>query len=457
MRYRYVNELITLYSLFEFSKNLLTRIRLANSATWCQKAAFLVFRQALESVGVVLSYLPDSPIQSQFKSFSPSILASQGRIMVDNFITISYLLEKKTPEQMSNLQELIWNQGIDFDRQRIVQQFNPQSSELKKLARQIKNRDRKIRNHPLFNTLDKKMQNKCAKGQNDKIYTPNEIIERNGIKSDLFWPTHNHFSQFVHSTAFATDQLVGFERDAEQSLHFIRILVTEFISLFSLTILWFSDGFGVSKEEIPLGILHTLLYWWDFFQGKYEERTEHMNKKSIPLKRANRLINHGCTILVTSRHGDKESIITLAWQMPVSASPPMAAISVGPSRYSHDLISQSGQFVINVPPFSLLKETIHCGSVSGRDEDKFEGASLTREPAQIVSAPLIAECIGHLECQVIQQVSAGDHTLFVGQVAAASAAEDLFEEVWQVEDERAKTIHHLGGSFFAAPEKIVHL
>jgi flavin reductase (DIM6/NTAB) family NADH-FMN oxidoreductase RutF len=182
-----------------------------------------------------------------------------------------------------------------------------------------------------------------------------------------------------------------------------------------------------------------------------------MNKLSIPLKRANRLINDGCTILVTSKHGDKESIITLAWQSPVSASPPLAVISVAPPRYSHDIISQSGEFVINVPPFSLLKETMHCGTVSGRDEDKFEGAGLTRETAQIVSAPLIAECIGHLECKVVKEVTAGDHTLFLGEVVAASAAEGLWDEIWQVDQEAAKTIHHLGGSFFCAPEKIVKI
>jgi len=182
-----------------------------------------------------------------------------------------------------------------------------------------------------------------------------------------------------------------------------------------------------------------------------------MKKKCIPLKRANRLINDGGTVLVTARLGEKTNIITLAWQMPVSSSPPMAAISVAPSRYSHELIAQSGEFVINVPSFSLLKAAVYCGTVSGRDEDKFRGAGLTREPAQIVSAPLIAECIGHLECQVVKQISAGDHTLFLGEVVAASAAEDLFDQVWLVDDERAKTIHHLGGEFFAALEGKVHL
>ncbi|KPL17900.1 MAG: hypothetical protein AMJ92_10515 [candidate division Zixibacteria bacterium SM23_81] len=182
-----------------------------------------------------------------------------------------------------------------------------------------------------------------------------------------------------------------------------------------------------------------------------------MKKKAISPDKGNRLINDGCTILVTAQLGEKSNIITLAWQTPVSSSPPMAAISVAPSRYSHQLIATSGEFVINVPPLSLLKAVVYCGSVSGRDEDKFQGAGLTAESAAVVSVPLIAECIGHLECQVSQRISAGDHTLFVGQVVAASAAEDLFEEVWQVEDERAKTIHHLGGSFFAAPDKIVHL
>jgi flavin reductase (DIM6/NTAB) family NADH-FMN oxidoreductase RutF len=176
-----------------------------------------------------------------------------------------------------------------------------------------------------------------------------------------------------------------------------------------------------------------------------------MTKKPIPLKRANRLINDGCTILVTAQLGESSNIITLAWQTPVSSSPPLVAISVAPTRYSHQLISESKEFVINVPPLSLLKTTVYCGTVSGRDQDKLKGAGLTREPAQIVSAPLIAECIGHLECKVVKQISAGDHTLFLGEVVAASAAEVLFDQVWQVDDERAKTIHHLGGEFFAAP------
>jgi flavin reductase (DIM6/NTAB) family NADH-FMN oxidoreductase RutF len=180
-----------------------------------------------------------------------------------------------------------------------------------------------------------------------------------------------------------------------------------------------------------------------------------MKKNSVPLSRGNRLINPGCTILVTARLGGKANIITLAWQTPVSSAPPMAAISVAPGRYSHGLIANSGEFVINVPPFSLLKAVVHCGSVSGRDEDKFQGAGLTPQPAEMVSAPLIAECIGHLECRVAQKIAAGDHTLFLGQVVAASAVEGLFDGVWQVDETEAKTIHHLGGNFYTTPDKMV--
>ncbi len=182
-----------------------------------------------------------------------------------------------------------------------------------------------------------------------------------------------------------------------------------------------------------------------------------MKKIPVPLSRGNRLINPGCTILVTAQLEEKANIITLAWQTPVSASPPMAVISVAPSRYSHDMIAASGEFVINVPPLSLLKAVAYCGSVSGREMDKFQGAGLTRQPAEKVSAPLIAECIGHLECRVVEKIRAGDHTLFLGQLVAASAAEGLFDEVWQVDTAEAKTIHHLGGNFYTAPDRTVRL
>ncbi len=174
-------------------------------------------------------------------------------------------------------------------------------------------------------------------------------------------------------------------------------------------------------------------------------------KKEIPLSIANRLINSGPVILVTVHYEEKSNIITLAWQTPVSHTPPLVAISVGKTRYSHAMIEKSGEFVVNIPTHELLSVVDYCGSVSGRNVDKFKEMALTPQPAKEVVAPLIGECIGHLECKLSSSAPAGDHTVFVGKIVSASAEESLFDGYWMVD--QAKLIHHLGGDVYTLPDK----
>lgn len=172
-----------------------------------------------------------------------------------------------------------------------------------------------------------------------------------------------------------------------------------------------------------------------------------MPKRSLDVKRVTGLVNHGPTVLASCRHEGKSNLITLAWSTPVSMNPPMLAIAIAPARFSHDLIAGSGEFVVNVPGSELLKAVWHCGTASGRDGDKFEGAGLTEAPGAVVDAPLVTECFGHAECRVVQAPTVGDHTLFVGEIVAASVEETAFEGHLLL---RAPyhTLHHLGGSRF---------
>jgi len=174
-------------------------------------------------------------------------------------------------------------------------------------------------------------------------------------------------------------------------------------------------------------------------------------KKKISTPIANRLINSGPVVLVTTSWQGKANIITIAWQTPVSHTPMLVAISVGKTRYSHELLEKSKEFVINIPAVDLLKETAFCGSVSGRKVDKFKESGLTPIKADKVNAPLIKECIGHLECKLVEIVPCGDHTILVGEVVTAWADEELFDGYWIVD--KAKLIHHLGGTKYTTPDK----
>ena len=162
-----------------------------------------------------------------------------------------------------------------------------------------------------------------------------------------------------------------------------------------------------------------------------------------------RLLHPRPVLLVTSVDGEgKPNIITIAWATPASVDPPVVAICVRKDRYSHKLISETGEFVINVPTKALVDKAAYCGTVSGANVDKFRETGLTASPAKTVKPPIIEECIAHIECRVEKSVDAGSHTVFFGRVLAAYADEERFQNrMWLVPD--AGLVLHVGGKSYA--------
>ena len=118
------------------------------------------------------------------------------------------------------------------------------------------------------------------------------------------------------------------------------------------------------------------------------------------------------------------SICPLGWTMRTSISPPMMAISVSPQNFTHGLIEGSGAFVLAYPGRELAEATLYCGSHSARDSDKFAHTGLTPLPGRQVAAPVIGECLANFECRLVERITTGDHSIFVGEVVAAWAQED---------------------------------
>jgi len=158
-------------------------------------------------------------------------------------------------------------------------------------------------------------------------------------------------------------------------------------------------------------------------------------------------------VLITSvgKNG-RPNIMSVAWITPVSKNPPLIAMSIGKTRYSHRLIEETGEFVVNIPTEDLVGQVELCGRRSGKDLDKFEISGLTAKPAKTVSAPIIEECVGHLECRVVNKFSAGDHTVFVGEVSTAYADDGMFVDgFWDTD--KAKILCHAGSNAYSTLEK----
>jgi flavin reductase (DIM6/NTAB) family NADH-FMN oxidoreductase RutF len=178
-------------------------------------------------------------------------------------------------------------------------------------------------------------------------------------------------------------------------------------------------------------------------------------KIKVPLKKANRLINHGPTILVSSLYKGRPNVCPVAWNMPVDFDPPKVACVIGEDNYSFECVRRTKEFVINVPTKKILKKVIQCGSTSGEDTDKFRAFGLRPMASSRVKAPLIKECIAHLECKLLDTAMADKYNIFLGKVVAAWVEKGFFKDMrLLVEKEGAKTIHHLGARYFTFPSRV---
>lgn len=164
---------------------------------------------------------------------------------------------------------------------------------------------------------------------------------------------------------------------------------------------------------------------------------------------ARRILNFGPVTLLSSAHKGQQNVAAVAWVMPVSSNPALVTCALTKSRFSYELIHQSQEFVLNIPPVSLHEAVVLCGSSTGKDHDKFFNVGLTPEKAKKVSAPIVEECVAHIECKVVQEVEAGDHVLFIGEVVTVQADKGIISDNGLFNIEKARPLIHLGADRFA--------
>lgn len=153
-------------------------------------------------------------------------------------------------------------------------------------------------------------------------------------------------------------------------------------------------------------------------------------------------------VMVTCGSMESPNIITIAWTGIINSEPPITYVSIRKSRYSHELISQTGEFVINLTTEELTNATDFCGVRSGRSLDKFKEKGLTPLPASQVSCPLIGESPVNLECRVMEVKSFPSHDMFIAEILEVHADESLINPLGKLQLEKAGLICYNHGEYF---------
>jgi flavin reductase (DIM6/NTAB) family NADH-FMN oxidoreductase RutF len=147
-------------------------------------------------------------------------------------------------------------------------------------------------------------------------------------------------------------------------------------------------------------------------------------------------------VLLTTASGSESNVMPMSWHSMLEFDPPLVGCVVSDRGHSHTLLSASQECVLNIPTEEIAAQVVGCGNTTGAKVDKFSKFGLTRSAAELVSAPLIAECYAGLECRLSDTSMVSKYCYYVLEVVAA----------WvEAKVKNPRTLHHRGyGSFMIA-------
>ncbi len=154
-------------------------------------------------------------------------------------------------------------------------------------------------------------------------------------------------------------------------------------------------------------------------------------------------------VLVTTVDRDGHpNIFTVAWTGVACTKPPLVTIAVRKERLSHENITATGEFVINLTNRQLLKITDFCGCRSGRKLDKIKHLGLELEPGVDVRVPSLQKSPVALECKVRSVSELGTHDLFVAEVLRNKVDHSLIDQSGKICLSQAGLLAYCHGEYF---------
>lgn len=159
-------------------------------------------------------------------------------------------------------------------------------------------------------------------------------------------------------------------------------------------------------------------------------------------------------VMVTVKSGECVNVLTIGWTGILSTHPPRTYISVRPSRYSYNLLRESGEFVINLTTASQAEIVDYVGIYTGKKVDKFKVTGLATLPSNEVDVPTLADSPLALECRVCEVIPMGTHDVFVADIVSVSVDEKILDEEGKIRLDRADLLAYAHGEYFALGEKL---
>jgi flavin reductase (DIM6/NTAB) family NADH-FMN oxidoreductase RutF len=141
----------------------------------------------------------------------------------------------------------------------------------------------------------------------------------------------------------------------------------------------------------------------------------------------------GLYVLGSTDKAERRNGMTINWVTQLSFAPKWVGVSVEQSAVTHELIEAGGCFSIS---FVDREDRAIVRKFTKPVEADLEALTLNGFPyvERVTGAPVLAQAVAFVDCEVRERLSAGDHTFFAGEVVDAGFREDEETPVLRMED-----------------------
>ena len=126
-------------------------------------------------------------------------------------------------------------------------------------------------------------------------------------------------------------------------------------------------------------------------------------------------------VLVGSRSGDEWNGMTTSWVTQVAQEPVLIGIGVDTVAVTHRLISEGGSFTVNLWDAENTRPFVKFSKPAQKDGMTLNGYGITEGST---GAPVFADAIAWMECEVREAIDCGSHTFFIGELVNAGVNDD---------------------------------
>jgi hypothetical protein len=202
MQYKkdYQERLTHLENYLDFALDVTDATMRRKGVTWHLTRAHQLYNRLTVTCLSFIHLLPNNryfkPAMEFWDFFS---IASLARNIIENYHLLFYTgVDKVSPEEME-LRLEVFQYHLNSEKYKLYQEFGQTSSSLEDFATNLPLDREKIKNNPLFLTLDKARAGKILKGNEFMCISRDELLNRMPFRTNEITPLYRFLSAQTHS------------------------------------------------------------------------------------------------------------------------------------------------------------------------------------------------------------------------------------------------------------------